>query len=85
VRTPAVEAPVDVLSGMPVAGSSIICILMGSTTPIPDEVLSDRYGGRAGYLRAYRDAADDAIDAGFVLEDDRDALLAEAAPDRFAN
>jgi hypothetical protein len=85
VRTPAVDAPVDVLSGMPVEGSSIICILMGSTTAIPDGVLADRYEDRAGYLRAYRTAADDAIDAGFVLEEDRDALLAEATPERFAD
>lgn len=82
IRTPAVDAPVDVLSGLPVDGASVICILMGSTTPIPADQLADRYADRAAYETAYTDAADAAITAGFILEDDRDALLADASPDR---
>lgn len=82
VRTPAVDAPVDVLSGLPADGGSLACILMGSATPLPPERLAQRYADRAAYLDAYEAATDAAIDAGFVRPEDRDALLAEAQPDR---
>jgi hypothetical protein len=84
VRTPAVDAPVDVLSGLAPSDASVICILLGSTTPIHDDVLAGRYPDRDAYLAAYRQATDAAIRAGFVLRDDRDQVLADAQPDRFA-
>ena len=40
-----------------------------------------RYADRAAYLAAYADATDAAIAAGFVLAEDREAVLAEARPD----
>jgi Alpha/beta hydrolase domain len=83
VRTPAVEAPVDVLSGAN-DDASIICILMGSTTPIPDDVLAERYDSRDDYMAAYERATDEMIEAGFALDDDREQLLADASPDRIA-
>jgi hypothetical protein len=84
VRTPVVEAPVDVLSGLSPAGSSIICLLFGSTVPLPAEKLAARYPSRDAYLARYGEAADAAIRAGFVLPEDRAALLAGADPSRFA-
>ena len=80
VRTPAVDAPVDVLSGLPAEGASVICMLMGSTTPIPADELAKLYDSPAAYDQAYEAATDDAIDAGFVLEDDREALVEDAPP-----
>jgi hypothetical protein len=82
VRTPAVDAPVDVLSGMPAPGSSLVCILMGTTTPLPSERLAALYPSRDAYLAAYGKAADAMVDAGFALADDRAQLLADADPDR---
>jgi len=82
VRTPAVDAPVDVLSGLAVEGASIICILMGSTTPIADDVLAGLYPDAAAYEQAYAEAADAAIESGFILADDLDALIEDASPDR---
>jgi hypothetical protein len=82
IRTPVVEAPVDVLSGMPSESSSIICMLMGSTTPLDADALSQLYGSRDEYLAAYEKATDELIDAGFALDDDRDQLLAGATPTR---
>ena len=82
VRTPAVDAPVDVLSGLPSPHSRIICLLSGSTTPIPPSTLSALYPSRAAYLADYTKATDAAIKAGFVLAADRAALLAEAQPTR---
>jgi Alpha/beta hydrolase domain len=84
IRTPAVQTPVDVLSGMPVEGSSIICLLMGSTTPLDAGRLAQLYPSRDRYLAEYESATDELIDAGFGLEDDRDQMLDEADPDRIA-
>ena len=84
VRTPAVDAPVDVLSGIPASDATIICLLMGSTTPIPDDELATLYASQDEYVTAYEDATDAMIDAGFALDDDRDQLLAESQPDRVA-
>jgi hypothetical protein len=77
-----VDAPVDVLSGRAPAGASVICLLFGSTTPIDEARLSALYPDVDTYERAYAAAADAAIAAGFVLEADRDELIAESQPDR---
>jgi hypothetical protein len=82
IRTPAVDAPVDVLSGMPGPDSSIICLLMGTTTPLDDTKLAGLYESRDQYEADYEAATDAMIDAGFALGDDRDLLLAEADPSR---
>lgn len=76
VRTPVVEAPADVLSGLASPGASAICGLFGRTLPLPRPV----FASHEEYLAAYTAATDAAIDAGFVLPEDRDAVLAEARP-----
>lgn len=81
VRTPAVDAAVEVLSGRPWPGASVACRLFGSTTALTPEVLRERYGDRAGYLAAYERATDAAIAAGFVLPEDRDEILADVRPE----
>lgn len=82
VRTPAVDAPVDVLSGMAPEGSSILCLLMGSTKPLDADRLAQLYESPDDYLAAYEQATDEMIDAGFALADDRQQILAEADPTR---
>lgn len=82
IRTPVVDVPVDRLSGEAAEGASIACLLFGSTVPLSDERLSERYADADEYLAAFEAAADEAVAAGFVLDDDRDTLLAEAQPDR---
>ncbi len=81
VRTPRVDAPVEVLSGRPWPGASIACRLFGSTTALPAERLKELYADQGAYLAAYQRAADAAIGAGFALAEDRDELLADARPD----
>jgi hypothetical protein len=81
IRTPQVDVPLDILSGAP-AGGSVACTLFGSTTPLPLERIAALYASPEAYLEAYTQAADAAIEAGFVLEEDRDALLADADPSR---
>jgi hypothetical protein len=84
LRTPPVDVPVDVLSGLPGTNPQVICILLGSTRPLPDARLAELYASRADYVQRYEAATDDAIGAGFVLEADRAALLAFAQPARIA-
>ena len=82
LRTPPVDVPVDVLSGVPGSNPDILCILLGSTKPLPDARLAELYPSRGDYVQRYEAATQRAIDAGLVLEDDRDALLAFAQPSR---
>jgi hypothetical protein len=84
VRTPVVDAPVDVLSGLPAPDASIVCLLSGSTVPIPDDQLAASYPSRNDYVARYEAATDNMIDAGFALEDDREQLIADSQPDRIA-
>ncbi|UDY37856.1 alpha/beta hydrolase domain-containing protein [Dermatobacter hominis] len=82
IRTPLVDVPVDVLSGAPGANPDVVCLLSGQTTPLPPEALSARYSDADDYTTRYEAAADDAVEAGFVLAEDRAALLDAARPDR---
>jgi hypothetical protein len=45
-------------------------------------VLRERYASLDDYLDAYTAAADAAVAGGFVVAEDRDALLADARPHR---
>lgn len=81
VRTPRVDAPVQVLSGRGYPGAPPVCRLFGSTAPLPAARLRELYADAAAYLRAYAAATDAAIAAGFLLPDDRRVALDEARPD----
>ena len=80
IRTPHVDVPVAMLSGEAAAGASLVCALMGSTVPLPADRLGELYPSADDYLAAYAEAADASIEAGFVLEDDRETLLDDADP-----
>jgi hypothetical protein len=82
IRTPPVDVPVDVLSGVPGPTPQIICLLLGSTQPLPDARLAELYPSRDAYVQQYDAATDQAIDSGFILEPDRDAMLAFSQPSR---
>ncbi len=82
IRTPPVDVPVDVLSGAPGPKQDLICLLLGSTTPLPAERLAALYSNRADYQQKYAASADRTIQAGFVLDADRDALIAFSQPSR---
>ena len=84
VRTPAVDAPVEVLSGLGVPGASTICRLFGSTSVLPPDRLAALWPDTVAYLSAYRAAAEAAVTEGFVLPEDRDELLADSREDLLA-
>lgn len=82
IRTPPVDVPSEILSGVPGPNPDLFCILLGSTTQLSGERLAELYAGPADYLQRYDAAADVAIRAGFVLEEDRATLRTYAQPDR---
>ena len=84
IRTPPVDVPVATLSGAPGPNPSTICLLLGSTKPFTAARLAQLYPSRADYLQRYDADADKTIKAGFVLPQDRAALLAFAAPQMIA-
>ena len=81
IRTPPVDVPVATLSGDAIASSSVLCLLFGSTVPFTEARLAELYASPAAYTEAYEAAAEEAIAAGWVLEDDRAALLDAAQPE----
>lgn len=82
IRTPPVDVPVSAPSGVSGPHPSTICLLLGSEKPFPAARLAQLYPSRAEYLRRFGADADAAIKAGFVLPEDRRALLAFAEPSR---
>lgn len=80
IRTPVVDAPADVVSGNAGPDASVICGLFGRTLPLPAGAGERLWPTRDAYLAAYAAATDAAIAAGFVLPEDRAAVLAEARP-----
>lgn len=82
VRSPIVDVPVDVVSGVPGDGPGYICELVGSTVPLSDEQIAALYPDRATYVERFADSTDAMIEAGFLLGTDREALIAMSQPDR---
>jgi hypothetical protein len=81
VRTPPVDVPTRVLSGQPGPSPSVICILLGSTKPMSAARLAQLYPSRAKFQQHFDAAVDDAISAGVVLAEDREALEGYAHPE----
>ncbi|HEY8527618.1 MAG TPA: alpha/beta hydrolase domain-containing protein [Acidimicrobiales bacterium] len=78
IRTPLVDAPTAVLTGEAPEGRSILCTLFGDTRPFDAATLRDLYPAHDDYMAAVRSSAEEAVDAGFLLEADAEALIAEA-------
>jgi len=91
VRNPLVDVPVATLSGDPPGGASIddvtgdgagVCVLFGSTVPFDRATLLERYGTADDYVAAFRESAEAAVAAGYLLQPDADELIAEAEENR---
>ena len=79
VRTPWVEVPTAVLSGLGQTGE-VFALLFGRTEPFDDAALSALYpGGMAEYLERFTASLDATIAAGFLLAEDREEILGVAA------
>jgi hypothetical protein len=73
VPSPFLEAPIACYEAHSAPGP--LCMLAGRETALPYEVLASRYGDVQTYLAEFTISLDATIQAGFLLEDDRTALL----------
>ncbi len=78
LRTPHVDVPVARLSGLGNGGAPI-AFLAGSTTPFTPEQLAALYGSKDAFVERFAASAKAAADAGFVLHDDVEEMVAIAA------
>jgi hypothetical protein len=85
VRYPHIEVPIARIDG--VANSAppddpsqgFFCVLAGRTLPFSDAQLADLYPTSADFVARFGAAADQAVDARFLLAEDADVLKAAAA------
>ncbi len=73
VPSPFLDAPIACYHAHSTPGP--LCMLVGRETAFPNEVLTKRYGDVQTYLAEFTTSLDATIKAGFLLEDDRPALL----------
>jgi Alpha/beta hydrolase domain len=79
IRTGWVDVPAAVLSGLTPPGAEGIAVLFGTTRAFDDAELARRYpGGRDEYAARFREATERAVDAGFLLPDDLEEMVALA-------
>ena len=84
IRLPQVAVPAKLLSGAPVGDASIICLLLGSTKDLAPEQIRGLYSSVDDYNSAYEKATDESIKAGFLLAEDKQAVLAQRQPELIA-
>lgn len=78
IRTPYVDAPIAVLSGLGQEGSNF-CNLFGTTSLFDDAKLAELYPTNADYVSAITQSTDNAVNAGFILAEDGTLIKAYAA------
>jgi hypothetical protein len=74
IRTPYVDAPSAILRGEPNTGAGF-CRLFGTTSLFSAEQMASLYTDEAGYVEAVTKATNAAVDAGFLLQEDADAII----------
>ena len=70
IRTPAVDAPIATLSGLPPTGAPGFCILFGQTHPFTPNQISTMYPTHQDFIRAWRQAVQKDLAAGYLLRPD---------------
>jgi len=78
IRTPAVDAPVAKLSGLPQGGSQF-CFLFGTTVPFTPSQLAALYENHGQFVSASAQATKSAHNAGFLVEADAKEIQSAAA------
>jgi hypothetical protein len=78
IRTPHVDVPTAVLSGLGNGGHPI-AFLCGRTTPFDDATLRSLYSSGDDYIERFGAATAEAVDRGVVLADDASEMVAVAA------
>jgi Alpha/beta hydrolase domain len=78
IRSPAVDAPVATLSGLPQGGSQF-CFLFGTTVPFSPSQLAALYKNHGQFVSAWSEATEAAQAAGFLVPADAEELQSAAA------
>jgi hypothetical protein len=78
IRTPAVDAPIAVLTGDAPPDRPVLCLLFGETIPFDGATLADLYPTHQDYVDAVTQSAEAAVEAGFLLPADADDMVAAA-------
>jgi hypothetical protein len=79
VRTPAVDAPTATLTGTGNTGTSLLCFLLGTTTPLSAAQLAALYPLHSDYVAAVARSAASAVQHGFLLPADALQIDQDAA------
>ncbi|MGI9600633.1 MAG: alpha/beta hydrolase domain-containing protein [Acidimicrobiales bacterium] len=86
IRTPLVDVPVAIVSGDPPDETDLdeldTCSLFGTTEALDQATLVELHGSADAYVAAFRESADAAVAAGFLLPADAEQLIAEAEDNR---
>lgn len=80
IRTPAVDAPVAMLSGLPPANAPGFCLLFGQTKPFSATQLQTIYPTHAAFARKWEQAVARDLRAGYLLPQDARALREVVSP-----
>jgi hypothetical protein len=75
VRSPAVDAPLATLTGLPPAGAPGFCILFGQTDPFSPAQIQALYPSQRDFARQWRDSVKRNVKAGSLLPFDAERLL----------
>jgi hypothetical protein len=80
IRTPDVDVPIALLSGMPASGATggIVCSLFGQTVPFTADKLAALYPSHTDYVDKVKASALAARNAGFLLAPEEATMVAEA-------
>lgn len=78
IRTPAVNVPVESLSGESPSGRSVICSLFGTRAPFTVATLQALYPTHADYVAQVEASATAAVQAGFLLQADAQIINNQA-------
>ena len=78
IRSPAVDAPVATLSGLP-SGGSQFCFLFGTTVPLTDAELAALYPNHGTFVAATAHSAVQASAQGFLVHQDATEIVRAAA------
>ena len=76
-RLPAVDAPIAELTGITDA-PSVFCSLFGAGEPFTEDQLAALYDSHEDYVAQVSASASAAVEAGWLLPDDRDMMVTQA-------
>ncbi|MCW2529282.1 MAG: hypothetical protein JWM76_4142 [Pseudonocardiales bacterium] len=76
IRSPAVDAPVATLSGLPPVGAPGFCVLFGTTAPFTSAQLAALYPTNSAFVREWRSSVLRGVLAGYLLPEDAARLFA---------